>query len=135
MANASTTVTMPDANEGNRDDKTRKIVFEWTADDADGSVDSKATDGSVHGFITRVVTDPGSTAPTDDYDITLSDSDGADVLGGEGADRDTANSEQIIPKLGNAYGPCRVDSVLTLAVSNNSVNSATGKVIVYLDRE
>ena len=107
--------------------------FSFVADDTDGSILSKATLDPVHGFITRVVTNPGTPAPTDDYDITLTDTDGVDVLGGAGADRDTANSEQIMPLVGAVSVPCRVDSALTLAVSGNSVNSAEGEVIVYVD--
>jgi hypothetical protein len=69
------------------------------------------------------------------YDITLSDSDSCDVLGGEGANRSDSASEQIIPKIGNGYGPVRVDSVLTLAATGNSVNSATVTVKVYVEVE
>lgn len=107
--------------------------FSFVADDSDGSIESKASLDPVHGFITRVVTNPSSPAPTDDYDITLADEDAVDVLGGAGADRDTANSEQLMPLVGAVSVPCRVDSALTLAVTGNSVNSAEGEVIVYVD--
>jgi hypothetical protein len=85
------------------------------------------------GYIAKVVTDPGSTAPTDDYDITLTDdTTGADLLGGEGADRDTANTEEVVPKVGNAYAGNVAFTSFTLNISNNSANAATGDVYVYI---
>lgn len=116
-------------------DKTEIHVFEILADDSDGSIASKETDKAIHGWITKVTTDPGTTAPTDDYDLTLSDADGVDVMGGALGDRDTSVSEQAMPLVGGAYGPVRVDSVLTLAGSGNSVNDALITVKVYVTKE
>ncbi len=73
--------------------KVHTIAITWTS----------ATDGSVvqsfvmDGAIMRMVTNPGGTAPTDDYDITLVDADGVDLLAGEGSNRDTSTSEQVFP--------------------------------------
>jgi len=111
-----------------------KLIFSFTSDDGTGAIASAITVGPVNGYITKVVTNPGSTAPTDNYGITLSDSDGCDVLGGAGSNRDTVNSEHLTPLVGGAYIPCRVDSVLTFAATGNSVNDATGEVIVYVDK-
>jgi hypothetical protein len=43
----------------------------------------------------RFTTKPasGAAAPTDNYDVTIVDENGVDVLAGLGADRDTANTE------------------------------------------
>jgi len=57
------------------------------------------------------------------------------IFGGELADRDTATSEQAMPNIGSSYAPRRVDSVLTQAITNNSVNSATFKTIIYINRD
>jgi hypothetical protein len=85
------------------------------------------------GYIYKMTTDPGSTAPTDDYDITLTDdTTGADLLGGEGADRDTANTEEAVPKIGNAFGGNIAFTSFTLNVSGNSANASTGDVYVYI---
>lgn len=61
---------------------------------ADGSQTQAVT---IRGTIMRVVTNPGATAPTDDWDMTLPDSDGVDLFAGQGANRDTANSEHFVP--------------------------------------
>jgi hypothetical protein len=81
------------------------------------------------------VTDPGAVAPTDNYGITLTDEDGCDILGGAGANRDTANSEQAMPAIGGGYGPRPVgDGALTFDVLSNIVNSANGTVKLYFNR-
>ena len=114
-------------------DKSKVYRVSWVADDTDGSVPAGQSPSDIFGFVVRVVTNPGATAPTADYDITIADEDGCDILGGEGSDRSASDSEQIIPALGNSFGPCYVNSKLTLNLSNNSVNSAVGDVIVYVE--
>jgi hypothetical protein len=64
------------------------------------------------GFIRKIVTDPGATAPTDQYDITLTDEDGYDVAGGSLANRATATTEAVVPS-----APIYVDSELTVNIS------------------
>ncbi len=60
------------------------------------------TDGSLSditftmtGYLCSVVTNPSATAPTDNWDLTILDVDGVDILNGAGVDRDTTNSEMI----------------------------------------
>ena len=103
------------------------LTFSWTADSSNGSVPATATVSDVDAFVFMVVTNPGTTAPTDDYDITLTDEDGVDIMGGNLADRDEANSEQAVLTVTRF-----VSGTLTLNITNNSVNSATGTVAVYL---
>lgn len=107
-------------------------LWSWTADDTTGAITSKASDDIISGEIMHAETNPGATAPTANYDITVSNANAVDVMGGELADRSASASEQAFPKAGNGYGPIVVNSVLTFAGANNSVNSATGtcKVIV-----
>jgi len=68
-----------------------KCTWAWTSD-ASGNV-SGNTKQLPYGYVIRVETDPGSTAPTDNYDVTLLDTGGIDIIQGVGADRDTANTE------------------------------------------
>lgn len=109
------------------------VGYAWVAD-TDGSFSAS---NAAHPFPGPAwcfmgVTDPGSTAPTDDYDLTLSDADGADIFGAELNNRDASNSEQVTPKIGNTYGARFVKGqTVTLAITNNSVNSATGTLRVY----
>ena len=119
-----------------------KITADWTADAADGSVPDTDLIAAIesglelHGWIEKIVTKPGTPAPTDDYDVTLEDPEGVDVLGGAGADRDSSDSEQAVPLAGSARVASFVaaPSALTLKVTGNSVNSAQGRVVIYVSR-
>ena len=101
----------------------------------DGSFTDYTTTEPVNGFIVAVITDPGSTAPTDNYDIDLDDKYGVDVMGSELDNRDTANTEQAVPLVGSAYSRRYVQGPLTVQVSNNSVNGATWDIYVLIEKE
>lgn len=103
----------------------KKIKFEWVSA-TDGTA-TGTTKGTYNGEIIELVTDPGATAPTDNYDITINDADGNDVLAGAGADRDTANTEY---KLRSALG-CVCNSTLTLNITNAG-DSKVGTAYLYI---
>lgn len=44
-------------------------------------------------YLYSVETNPGATAPTDDYDVYVYDEDGLDMCAGEADNRDTSNTE------------------------------------------
>jgi len=117
------------------DDDVTVLEFDYTADSSGATVSPTASSGTATGYVFMVVTDPGSPAPTDDYDVALLDGDGADILGGAGANRDQADSEQITPAIGGAYAPRFVNGALTLQVTGNAVNSAQGKVKIFIRRK
>lgn len=128
---SSVTVKRHDVN-----DNFEVVVFTWLANTVTGTVPATSTGEEWPdiraGCITKVVTNPGSTAPTDDYDITLTDADGVDLMGGELANRDTANSEVAVPKMDTVFGCNVVTASFTLNLTNNSVSAATGTVLVYI---
>lgn len=105
----------------------KKVSFAWTstAGGAAGDVTTHAYSGKVE----RLVTVPGAggAAPTDDYDVAVLDEDGVDILLGGGANRDTANTEQVAA---SSLGIVANDK-LTLAVTNAG-NAKSGVVHVYL---
>jgi len=111
------------------------LTYSWTADASAHTVPATASTVAIDGYVILVVTNPDDdTAPTDQYDITLTDADSCDVMGGTLADRSDTNTEQAVPKIGNVYGGRWVSGILTLNISNNSVNSAAGTVAVYIQR-
>lgn len=103
----------------------KKITWAWTCT-AGGAAD-KATTKSYYGEVIEMITIPDAgTAPTDNYDITITDANGYDVLQGAGANRDTANTERAAPAATSmAFG------VLTLNVTNAGA-SKLGTVILYI---
>lgn len=111
----------------------RKVVFVVTADAAAATIPATAISVPIEGRLLQLVTDPGATAPTDNYDITLVDGNGLDVLQGVGANRDTATTEVApIVYAGTALHPV-VDETdtLTLTITNNAVNSAAITITLY----
>ena len=108
----------------------KKVTWAWTSA-ADGSVGAAAvsttTTNAYSGKIERLVTDPGATAPTDNWDLVINDEDGTDVLVGAGANRDTANTEQV---LAASVGIVANDT-LTMLVTNAG-SGKTGTVYVYI---
>lgn len=104
----------------------RKITWTWTST-AGGAADlitTRAYDGKIE----AVVTNPdGVAAPTDDYDITITDEDGTDVLSAAGANRDTANTEIV---LSASLGIVANDK-LTLNVTNAGA-AKSGVVHLYI---
>lgn len=110
------------------------ITVTWTAH-TDGSVTSEAIDIDPQGYVFMVVTNPGAVAPTALYDITLTDADGVDIMGGTLANRSATASEQVIPAVvSGIYGGRYVIGGLTLNLTNNSVNGAGGTVVIYVAR-
>lgn len=102
----------------------KRIAWTWTST-AGGAADLVTT-VTYTGQIVALVTDPGATAPTDNYDITVTDADGVDVLNALGANRDTANTEQVVSGMGIVVG-----QPLTLNVTNAG-DSKQGVVYLYL---
>lgn len=71
------------------------------------------------------VTDDFEDAPTDNYDFVLNNALGLDVLGGGGANRDTANTERAAITSGYVSD----DAPLTLVITNNSVAYGSGRLV------
>ncbi len=111
---------------------TRVVKVHWVAD-ASGAVTSTAISG-MHGFLVKAVTDPGATAPTASYDITLKDtSDGVvDAAKSLLIDRHTSNTEMIFPVTAAGELPIFFEpDTYTFALANNSVNAALGDLWLY----
>lgn len=101
-----------------------RIKWTWTST-AGGAADLVTTKG-YYGEVLALFTNPDATAPTDDYDITITDELGFDVMQGAGANRDTANNETAVPTAKSvAFGP------LTLNVTNAGAAKA-GVAVLYI---
>jgi hypothetical protein len=72
----------------------RKVICSWTCD---GSGDASGTTGKLVGALVKASTNP-TDSPTDNYDITLADEDGIDILAACQSsllNRDVTNSEEV----------------------------------------
>lgn len=106
------------------------ITFTCGTDTAGSAVYANVTTKPLFGYIFLAETNPGTEAPTDNYDIVLNTATGVDVFGGNLMNRDTTNTERAVP-LTVGW----IDGTLTLAVTNNSVNNAAFVLKVWLYRE
>lgn len=115
------TVTIAEKTHGS----IKRVTFSWTSS-AGGAADGTTT-LPFDGKVILLETDPGATAPTDNYDVTVTDDEGHDVLLGAGANRDTADTEYVSePNLGVV-----AHSKLTLAVTNAG-NAKQGTVTLWI---
>ena len=87
------------------------------------------------GWVFQFITDPGATAPTTLYDITLPDADALDVSGGTLMDRSATVTQRAMPLVATStYKAWWVDTALTFTLTNNSVSAATGTLKIYIRR-
>ncbi len=104
----------------------KKITFAWTSD-GDGDASQTTVDAYDGQCIALTTIPSGGSAPTDNYDITITDADSHDVLLGAGANRDTANTEHVVA----ANLACVAGSLLILTVSNAGDTKA-GTAILWV---
>lgn len=108
----------------------KKVVFAWTSGTLAESGTAAATttqayDGQVIGLTT--IPGTGGDAPSLNYDVTVADADGHDVLIGAGLNRsDTATEHVASASLAGVAG-----STLTLSVSGAG-DANKGTVIVFI---
>ena len=108
-----------------------RIVATCVGDDTDGSFPAIVLP-AFSGTLLELLTDPGTPAPTPDYDVTLVDSNSFDRLQGVGADRHTSTTQAVrIVYSGTSDHPVVVHELLTLTIAGSTVNSG-GLVITLL---
>lgn len=118
----------------------RRITADWVSDSATGAV--TGTTRKIVGTLIKGLTNPGATAPSDNYDIAITDEESHDVLAGciaacQLANRDTTNTEEVYffllnsdaSALSMAAHPVVAD-VLTIAITNAG-NSKVGRLVLY----
>jgi hypothetical protein len=107
------------------------ITATWVAETS-GSFTSANITGCRGMYLYQIRTIPNAgRAPTADYDITITDSDSVDVAGGLLADRSASSTEDVL--LTQIARP--VISDLTLNITGNAVDRATGQVKLFLSPE
>lgn len=107
----------------------KKIKASWAITSADSGAVSGQTSTAYNGALQRLVTVPdASSAPAANYDITVSDQDSTDALMGGGANRHSANTEQVAAA---SLGIVANDK-LTFKVTNAGSTSHAGAIYLYI---
>lgn len=134
MVDDDAVITDVDNRQSGNEPIAKKIV-DWVSDSTGGTVSQSI--GRISGSIIALETNPDdSAAPSDNYDITLEDEQGLDVLLGLGADRHTTTTQkvQILAELtinSNTYAshpPVCDDLTFKIAAAGNSKK---GRAIIY----
>ena len=110
----------------------KKLSMTWLADGS-GDVSVTPSVKSYTGIIERAIfiPDAGGTQPLDNYDVTLLDSDGIDVLIANGTGTNLNNALTIQKdNVSDGLGAI-VATTLSLVVENAGADNG-GKVIVYI---
>ena len=112
------------------------ISLTCTADSSDGSFPATALTNIPHngvgGRLLQIATNPdGTTAPQANYDIAVTEAGGADLLLGVGANRHTSSSEVAVIESNGASAVYAGTDTLTIAITNNNVNSAVTTIKIY----
>jgi hypothetical protein len=113
-----------------------KVLVTFTADADNSTVPDLNIVGFGGQWLCQIITNPGTTQPTDNYDIYLK-YEGSDLLGGAGVDRDTANTEIAYPIVDSVSGQracVPVPGTLVFSLANNSVKSAVGTMEIHFKR-
>ena len=95
------------------------------------SIGTNVTDTAIDGLVYLVEVDPLSPAPTDNYDLTLTNESGLDVMGGNLANRATATTQRSSPL---NYQAQSVKGKLTLNVTGNTQDGAKFIVRIFYFR-
>jgi len=124
--------------EDNPNDNLRVVHLAWT-DSPALTIESQSTgfNAWIKGwYLFKVQTIPGTAAaqPDDDYDITITDAEGVDLMGGETMNRDETNGEEAVPKIDAVYSPQPIISALTITVSGQATAAATGEIYLFFAR-
>jgi len=108
------------------------LTLSWTADAADATVPATAIAPLTYDlkgwYLYSAETNPGDTAPTDGYNVTLVDADGVDVAGGRLTGRSESTSQLVVGFGANNYPVFY--STWTFTLVGNAVNSATGTLLL-----
>ncbi len=116
------------------DGKMVLLKFHCVGDSSNGTFPATSSAIATGGYITRVIVDPGSTAPTALYDITVTDETGADVMVGLLTNLSASVTKEVEPYYSDLaiYGDKPFAVGLTLTISNNSVASAIVDVYIFV---
>ena len=115
-----------------------KFVLTCTADTVDGSfpLTTLGFTRALRGCrLEAMETDPGPVNPTASYDVTVTDDDGYDLLGGAGANRSATNTERVLPIVASGIvGTVAVNGNTTINITGNSVNSAQTTITLFFSK-
>lgn len=113
------------------------VVIDWAGDATTALVPTKVV--PLLGFVTKVITNPGSPAPTANYDIAFTDPEDSslDLFATLLNNRHTTTSEVVYPAIAGTGGtvtsfPIHAGGNYTFSLTGQAASGAKGRVLIYL---
>lgn len=112
-------------------------INEYTLTMDSGGTGTTAIPYELAGEIICIETDPGTTAPTANYDMQLLDDNSIDVMGGALANRHTSTSERAYPIVNSVHITTGIPTEGALSVyrENNLVQDATVTLKIFVKNQ
>lgn len=143
MAGSSMTFTYEDGQDGlGRPGRIQRVIASWVSDDAAGT--ASGTSRKLCGRLIKAMNAPSAAGvqPTDNYDITITDSDSVNILSGSLPTLDNISNASKTERyffvkntdaapLSTSTAPL-VSSALTIAVAAAG-NSKQGAITLYIE--
>ena len=109
-------------------------VVDMTFDCGDGDPADKPTDHKYYGFLVQCRIEFDSTKPANDFDITIKDEFGTDLLNGQGQSISTSGTEVVITQADLDNGMA-CSGTLTVDIDDASNSGSTAnKLYLYIAR-
>ena len=132
MANEVTSITTEQGWVGEHERTIIRIDVAYLAASDDGAIAEVVT-ADYAGMIVGVTHAVGGVTATNLFDVVAEDANGVDLLCGAGANIAVAADMMRVPHVdGVVYSPFPVVGELTIKMSGNSVNSATGVFSIFI---
>jgi len=115
------------------------VTISWVAGTGGGADDGDMVPATINAatyelagyYLYSIETNPGDTAPTDNYDLTVTDADGLDVLWAKGYNRDEADTEiAFLADATYGYYVVRGNLTVTMVNGSNTVAASSGDIIL-----
>tara|TARA_R100000808_G_scaffold22508_1_gene48977 strand:+ start:3752 stop:4126 length:375 start_codon:yes stop_codon:yes gene_type:complete len=94
---------------------------------------SATTTHSYYGFVTQVFIDHGGTAPSDNWDLVVTDEFGVDVLNGKGANIASGTDQHTFTQADLDNGMA-CSGQLTFSGTNGGTSSGVAEIYLYIAR-
>lgn len=104
----------------------------WKCDTGAATISAQALPIATAGFLIRVTTAPGGTAPTNLYDIDLDDAWGTDMDGTALDNRSSTATETVDLQAAATPNGVNIHGSPTVTITGNAVNDAEGQIIFYI---
>jgi len=108
----------------------KELIIAWVGDADDGSVPALPVTGFAGWKLDQLVVNPGTPSPTDEYNVTLVDTDAGDLAAGALLDLSDTDSKTVII----TSRPHISSEGFSVTIADQAVHAAEGLIKLFLSR-